>query len=448
MPFFKHYRITPAQVVILGFLFQILIGACLLSLPVATQSGERVPFLDALFTATSATCVTGLVIHDTALFWSPFGQGVILLLIQVGGMGVVTMAVAIFMFSGRKIGLKQRWVMQESISAPQVGGIVRMTGFILKTAFLIEAIGALLLALRFCPQFGLGKGIWYGIFHAVSAFCNAGFDLMGETGAFSSLTGYVGDPLVNLVICLLIVVGGLGFLTWHDVAAHGRHVSQYRLQSKLILLTTLALLVGGFLFFRFYEFSRPQWAALTGGERGLAALFQSVSPRTAGFNTVDLTQLSACSQLMTILLMLAGGSPGSTAGGFKTTTLAVLLLSVGAVIRRQGSARCFGRRLPDQVLRNACAIFLLYLVLFLAGGMLICCMDEIPLMQALFEAASAIGTVGLSLGATAEASEASRLILIFLMYFGRVGGLTMIYAMAAGSNGASSQYPQEQVTVG
>lgn len=242
--------------------------------------------------------------------------------------------------------------------------------------------------------------------------------------------------------------GGLGFLTWHDVAAHGRHVSQYRLQSKLILLTTLALLVGGFLFFRFYEFSRPQWAALTGGERGLAALFQSVSPRTAGFNTVDLTQLSACSQLMTILLMLAGGSPGSTAGGFKTTTLAVLLLSVGAVIRRQGSARCFGRRLPDQVLRNACAIFLLYLLLFLAGGMLICCMDEIPLMQALFEAASAIGTVGLSLGATAEASEASRLILIFLMYFGRVGGLTMIYAMAAGSNGSSSQYPQEQVTVG
>ena len=412
MPFLKHDRITPAQVVILGFLFQILIGACLLSLPVATQSGESVPFLDALFTATSATCVTGLVIHDTALFWSPFGQGVILLLIQVGGMGVVTMAVAIFMFSGRKIGLKQRW------------------------------------ALRFCPQFGLGKGIWYGIFHAVSAFCNAGFDLMGETGAFSSLTGYVGDPLVNLVICLLIVVGGLGFLTWHDVAAHGRHVSQYRLQSKLILLTTLALLVGGFLFFRFYEFSRPQWAALTGGERGLAALFQSVSPRTAGFNTVDLTQLSACSQLMTILLMLAGGSPGSTAGGFKTTTLAVLLLSVGAVIRRQGSARCFGRRLPDQVLRNACAIFLLYLLLFLAGGMLICCMDEIPLMQALFEAASAIGTVGLSLGATAEASEASRLILIFLMYFGRVGGLTMIYAMAAGSNGSSSQYPQEQVTVG
>ena len=194
MPFLKHDRITPAQVVILGFLFQILIGACLLSLPVATQSGERVPFLDALFTATSATCVTGLVIHDTALFWSPFGQGVILLLIQVGGMGVVTMAVAIFMFSGRKIGLKQRWVMQESISAPQVGGIVRMTGFILKTAFLIEAIGALLLALRFCPQFGLGKGIWYGIFHAVSAFCNAGFDLMGETAGLLLPDRVCGGP--------------------------------------------------------------------------------------------------------------------------------------------------------------------------------------------------------------------------------------------------------------
>lgn len=448
MRFLRRNRITPAQVVILGFLFQILVGACLLTLPVATQSGQRTPFLDALFTATSATCVTGLVVQDTAQYWSTFGQGIILLLIQVGGMGVVTMAVAISMFSGRKIGLRERWVMQESISAPQVGGIVRMTSFILKTALLIEGVGAILLALRFCPEFGIGKGIWYGMFHSVSAFCNAGFDLMGEKAAFSSMTWYAGDLLVNGVICLLIVLGGLGFLTWQDVSANGWHINRYRLQSKLILMTTLILLVGGGLFYGLYEFSQPQWDDLSGKERGLAAIFQTVSPRTAGFNTVDLTQLSQPTILITILLMLVGGSPGSTAGGFKTTTLAVLLLAVVGVFRRQSGASAFGRRLPEMVIRNACALFVLYLLLFLTGGLLICCIDGIPLLSALFESASAIGTVGLTLGVTTQVSPVSQGILIFLMYFGRVGGLTMIYAMTARPGGVSSQYPQEQVTVG
>ncbi len=448
MALLRHRKISPAQVVILGFLAQILVGACLLSLPAATRSGEGAPFLDALFTATSATCVTGLVVQDTVQFWSPFGQGIILLLIQIGGMGVVTMAVAISMLSGRKIGLRERWMMQESISAPQVGGIVRMTGFILKTALLIEGVGAVLLALRFCPTMGLGKGIWHGIFHAISAFCNAGFDLMGEEAAFSSLTSYTGDPLINGVICLLILLGGLGFLTWQDVSVHRWHASRYRLQSKLVLVTTLVLLVGGALFYGLVEFSQPQWADLTARERGLAAVFQSVSPRTAGFNTVDLTALSSPTLLVTILLMLAGGSPGSTAGGFKTTTLAVLLLAVVGVFRRQGSASAFGRRLPEIVIRNACALFVLYLALFLTGGLLLCCIEGIPLMHALFEAASAIGTVGLTLGVTTQLSPVGQGILIFLMYFGRVGGLTMIYTMTTRPGGIASQYPQEQVTVG
>lgn len=445
---FLPHRVTPAQVVILGFLVQILLGALLLSLPVASRAGQSTPFLDALFTATSATCVTGLVVQDTVQYWSLFGQVVILLLIQIGGMGVVTMAVAISIFSGRKIGLRERWVMQESISAPQVGGIVRMTGFILKTALAIEALGALVLALRFCPSFGLGKGIWYGVFHSISAFCNAGFDLMGEKAAFSSLTNYTGDPVVNVVICLLIVLGGLGFLTWQDVATHRWHVGRYRLQSKLILVTTGLLLVVGGLFYGLYEFAQPQWAGLTDGERGWATLFQTVSPRTAGFNTVDLTQLTRPTLLVTILLMLAGGSPGSTAGGFKTTTLAVLFLAVVGVFRRQSGASAFGRRLSEIAIRNACALFVLYLTLFLAGGLLLCCLDGIPLMHALFEAASAIGTVGLTLGATTQVSPVSQGILIFLMYFGRVGGLTIIYAMTARPGGNASQYPQEQVTVG
>lgn len=267
------------------------------------------PFSDALLTATSATCVTGLVVHDTATYWSPFGHLVLLALIQTGGMGVVTVAVSVVMFSGRKIGLRQRWVMQESISAPQVGGIVRMTSFILKAMLLIEGTGALLLSLRFCPQFGLLQGLWYGIFHSVSAFCNAGFDLMGTSAPFSSLTGYVGDPLVWGPIALLILAGGLGFLTWQDLREHRLHFRAYRLQSKLILVSTAGLLLLSFLFFQCYEFRLPQWAELSGWERLNAAAFQAVTPRTAGFNSVDLTLLSEPGKLVTILLMLVGGSP-------------------------------------------------------------------------------------------------------------------------------------------
>ena len=447
-PFWKSERVSPARVIIFGFLALILLGTALLMLPVSTRERVGASFFDALFTATSATCVTGLVVHDTATYWSGFGQAVILFLIQVGGMGVVTMAVAIFIFSGKRIGLKQRWVMQESISAPQVGGIVRQTRVILKTAFAIEGVGALILAVRFCPEFGPGRGLWYAVFHSISAFCNAGFDLMGTQAPFSSLTGYTGDAAVNATVMLLIVVGGLGFLTWQDVSAHRFRFKEYRLQSKLILVTTAGLLLFGFLFFLLYEFRLPQWDNLPPSEKFLAAMFQSVTPRTAGFNTVDLARMSEPSKLLTILLMLTGGSPGSTAGGFKTTSFAVLMLSAIAVFRKRPSAQCFGRRVQDGVLQSACAIFLLYLLLFLAGGIVICCIDQVPLMDALFEAASAIGTVGLSLGSTARFSLPCRMILVFLMYFGRVGGLTMIYAFTAGSRAISSQFPQEQVTVG
>ena len=447
-PFWKSERVSPARIIIFGFLLLILLGAALLMLPFSTREWRGASFFDALFTATSATCVTGLVVHDTASYWSGFGQLVILFLIQVGGMGVVTMAVAIFMFSGKRIGLKQRWVMQESISAPQVGGIVRMTGFILKTAFAIEGLGTLILAFRFCPELGLGRGLWYSVFHSISAFCNAGFDLMGVKAPFASLTGYAGDPVVNITVMLLIVVGGLGFLTWQDISTRRFRFKEYRLQSKLILVTTAGLLLFGFLFFLLYEFRLPQWDGLSLMEKFLAAMFQSVTPRTAGFNTVDLAQMSEPSQLLTILLMLTGGSPGSTAGGFKTTTFAVLVLSAIAVFKKRRSAQCYGRRVQDGALQSACAIFLLYLLFFLAGGSFICCIDQVPLMDALFEAASAIGTVGLSLGGTARFSLFSRAVLIFLMYFGRVGGLTLIYAVTAGNGSAASQFPQEPVTVG
>ena len=443
----KNKRITPSQIIILGFLALILAGTVLLMLPFATQDGHGAPLLDALFTATSATCVTGLVVQDTASYWSAFGQGVILVLIQIGGLGVVTMGITIAMVTGRRIGLKQRWVMQESISAPQMGGILRQTRFILRAVLGIELTGAVLLLGPFIRQFGPLRGVWYAVFHSISAFCNAGFDLMGIREPFSSLTTLGGSVPVALTLSALIIVGGLGFFTWRDLYDNRLRWKRYTLQTKLVLVTTAVLLLGGFVFF-LYEFSQPQWRHLSAGRRVLEAWFQSVTTRTAGFNMADLTAMDPAAQLVTILLMLVGGSPGSTAGGFKTTTLAVLVLGTRAVFRHRSSAQCFGRRISDETLRNASALLTLYVGLFLGGGLLICCIDGVPLMGALFESASAVGTVGLSLGLTPGLSTVSHLILIFLMVFGRVGGLTMIYAVTSGAAPERSQWPQERVSVG
>lgn len=448
MFFRKKQQLTPARIILIGFALLILAGALLLTMPISTRDGQVASFFDALFTATSATCVTGLVVQDTAQYWSGFGQAVIIVLIQIGGMGVVTVAVAISMLAGRRIGLKERWVMQESISAPQVGGIVRRTRFILAAMLLLEGAGALLLASRFCPEMGL-RGIWYAVFHAISSFCNAGFDLMGAAGTpFVSLTGYVGDPLVNLTVMGLIILGGIGFLTWGDVRQHRWHLRAYCLQSKLVLVTTAALILVPALFFFCYEFQLPRWDGLTLGEKILGSLFQAVTPRTAGYNTVDLTQLSGPTRMIITLLMLVGGAPGSTAGGFKVTTLAVFLLAARAVFRRQEDLQSFGRRLPIDTLQNAAAILMAYVGLFLLGGLAISCVEGVALDAALFETASAIGTVGLTLGLTPELGGVSRIILIFLMYFGRVGGLTLIYAVLPDSGAVPAQLPQERITVG
>ena len=387
--------------------------------------------------------MTGLVLHDTASYWSMFGQAVILFLIQIGGMGVVTVSVAVAIFSGRKISLMQRSTMRESISAPQVGGIVRMTEFILKTVFLVEFLGAVAMAPVFVRDFGFLKGVWYAMFHSISAFCNAGFDLIGIRSPFSSLTTYASQPVINLTIMALIIVGGIGFLTWEDVKRNRLHFSRYRMQSKVILVTTAVLIAAPAAWFFFFEFSE-----LPLGTRLLSALFQSVTPRTAGFNTADLTKMTEAGQMLMIVLMLIGGSPGSTAGGMKTTTIAVIFSSARAVFRQKESAHFFQRRIPEEAIRNAGAILLMYLGLFLAGGMFISYEEGIPLLDALFETASAIGTVGLSLGVTPELGRISQLILISLMFFGRVGGLTIIYAAVSSRCVSGSAFPQERITVG
>lgn len=441
---FKRKRhLNSSQIIILSFASVIVIGTLLLMLPVSSSSGKVTPFNQALFTATSAVCVTGLVLVDTAVYWSGFGQAVILLLIQTGGMGVVTVAVFVALMSGRKISLMQRSTMQEAIAAPKMGGIVRLTGFIIKTTLSIELLGALLMLPVFVKDFG-GRGIWMAAFHSVSSFCNAGFDLMGTAEApFASLTAYRGNPLINLVVMCLIVVGGIGFLTWDDIRTKGRRFREYRMQSKVILVTTALLLVVPAVYFYFFEF-----AGLPVGERILSALFQSVTPRTAGFNTADLGAVTGAGQCLFILLMLIGGSPGSTAGGMKTTTAAVLFANVVSVFQRKESIHLFGRRLENGAIRNAATILLLYLTLFLGGAWIISIVEHLPLGVCLFETASAIGTVGLTLGITSGLGILSQGILAGLMFFGRVGGLTLIYAAITGNKKNLSRLPQEKITVG
>ena len=439
----RKRRLSSFQIIILGFAGVILLGALLLMLPISTTGGNVTPFNETLFTATSAVCVTGLVVQDTGSYWSTFGQAVILALIQIGGLGVVTVAASFALLSGRRISLMQRSTMQDAISAPKVGGIVRLTRFILRGTFLIELLGALAMLPVFCRDYGW-RGVWMAVFHSISAFCNPGFDILGtESNRYPSLTGYAGSPVINITIMLLIVIGGIGFLTWDDIFENKWQLHRYRMQSKVILVTTGLLIFLPAVFFFFSDFS-----ALPAGNRLLASFFQSVTPRTAGFNTVNLSAMSGASQGVMILLMLIGGSPGSTAGGMKTTTLAVLLSNAAATFRQRDSAQFFGRRVDGSAVKTAATILTMYLALFFGGGVFISVYEDLPLSSCLYEAASAVGTVGLTLGLTPQLHIPSQMVLIALMYLGRVGGLTLVYAAVSTKKTGSAKLPQESITIG
>lgn len=436
-------RLSSFQVILLGFAGVILLGALLLMLPISSVERVITPFNEALFTSTSAVCVTGLVVKDTGSYWSAFGQAVIITLIQIGGLGVVTIAASFSMLAGRRISLMQRSTMQDAISAPKVGGIVKLTKFIITGTFIIEAVGAVSMMPVFCKNFG-AKGIWMSVFHSVSAFCNAGFDILGTEGnQFCSLTPYTSNPVINITVMLLIVIGGIGFLTWDDICNNKFKIKKYSMQSKIILLTSLILILLPAIYFFIFDYSDYSI-----GNRLLASLFQSVTTRTAGFNTTDLTKLTRPSQAIMIFLMLVGGSPGSTAGGLKTTTMAVLILNAFACFKRKENVCAFGRRIDDSVIKNAATIVMMYITLFFIGGVSICTIEKLPLVASLFETASAIGTVGLTLGITPKLSLASQLILIVLMYLGRVGSLTLIYATLSGKKQINAKLPLEKITVG
>ena len=439
----RRRNMTSFQIIIFSFFALIMLGTFLLMLPISSNKHTITPFADALFTATSATCVTGLIVKDTATYWSLFGQGVIITLIQIGGMGVITIGLAVMRASGMKIGLWHRSTMQESVSAPHVGGMVRYTSFIIKTTVIIELIGAALLFPVFCSDFGVAKGIWYSLFHSISAFCNAGFDLMGIRGQFSSLTSYGSHIYLNCVIMLLIIAGGIGFLVWGDFKTHKYHFKRYSLQTKIVLLTTLMLIVLPALYFFFCEYSNMNLS-----DRIISSFFQSVTTRTAGFNSQDLTQLSESGISVMIILMIIGGSPGSTAGGMKTVTFAVLFLSAITVFGRKRDVQSFKRRIADDTVRNAGAVLFMYLALAFVSCVIISNTEHLPFLTTLFETGSAVGTVGLTLGITTKLGLLSKAILMVLMFFGRVGGLTMIYAALPSSGNKNSRLPLGTLSIG
>ena len=436
-------KLSSFQIIIAAFLAVILAGTLLLALPVSVKAGPRASLEESLFTATSAVCVTGLVIRDTAVYWSAFGQAVILVLIQIGGLGIVSVTAFIAAVSGRKISLFHRSLLQESISAHQVGGMVKLTGFLFRVALVSELAGAAAMLPAFCREFGL-YGIWMALFHSVSAFCNAGFDVMGDkTGMFSSLTHFGGSPGIVIPVCLLVILGGIGFLTWDDAAANGFRLKRYRMQSKIVLTATAVLILVPAAVFFFNDFSSYGMK-----ERLCLSVFQAVTPRTAGFNTADLSSLSGTGRALMTILMLIGGSPGSTAGGMKTTTAAVLLANSAAVIRRRKSPRLFGRRIEEQAVKSAATLLVMYLFLSLAGAFLISAVEGLPFSLCFFETCSAIGTVGLSLGITPALGLLSHLVLVVLMFWGRVGGLTLLFAAVGGSGAEVAQCPVEKIHVG
>ena len=442
----KTIPLSPNRTIALGFLAIILSGALLLMLPFANRSGQGLSFLDSLFTATSATCVTGLVVADTWTQFNLLGQVILLLLIQVGGLGYMTMMLQASLLLGRKIGLKQRSLMMESVSAQRLSDVLTLLRYILLGTAAIEGAGAALLSIRFIPELGAAQGIWYAVFHSVSAFCNAGFDLMGFREPYSSLTQYVRDPLVNLTVCALVLLGGLGFLVWRDIWENGPRLRRYSLHSKLILTSSAILTAGGAVLFWLAERDNVL-AGMTAGERALAALFQAVSPRTAGFNTVDLASLTSGGGLLTIVLMFVGAGPGSTGGGVKITTVAVCLLTLASYVRGRREVGAFNRRLDEEQIHRAAAAVTLYLTLAMTGGFLLLAIQPFPLQDALFEVFSAMSTVGLSTGITRDLVPVNRFILIVMMYCGRIGSLSMMMALAEHRQ-ARVKDPVEHIVLG
>ena len=437
-----RYELNPAQTIIAGFAMIILAGTAVLSMPVAAADGRPTEFLTALFTATSATCVTGLVVVDTADHWSPFGQLVILALIQIGGLGYMTVATLMAMAIGRRIGLRERLVLQEAHNLYTLGGIVRFTRTVVLLTLAIETVGAALLTLRWWPELGFPRAVYFGVFHSISAFNNAGFDLMGR---FRSLIPYLGDAAINLTLAALIIVGGLGFTVLVDLTRPRR----LTLHAKVVLSTTAALITLGTLLVLLLEYGNPETLGrLPLREKLLAAFFQSVTPRTAGFNTLDIGRMLDPTLMLLIALMFIGASPGGTGGGIKTTTFVAPMAVILAMLRGRQDPELFRRRLPPVVVYKAVTIALIGVAFVVTMGTALAFVERVPFIRALFEVTSAFGTVGLSTGITPELGVAGRVIVMFTIFTGRVGLLTMAFALTRRQRAANFRYPEERILIG
>ena len=440
-------KLSHIQVIALGFLLMIAVGTALLMLPIAAHSREVTPFLTALFTSTSASCVTGLVLVDTGTYWSLFGQLVILALIQLGGLGIITIAMLFFSFADRNIGLRKRAIMAESINTTHIAGLKGLIRQIVLGTLLFEGVGAALLSVRFIREFGPLKGVWFGVFHSVSAFCNAGFDVLGETGQYCSFVDYSDDLLVNLTLMALITVGGVGFLVWADLKKNGFRWRRYQLHTKLVLCVSAILTFGGALLFWLLE-REGVLAGLSAKEQILDSLFSSVTCRTAGMNTVEISDLSTPSKLLMSFLMFVGGSSGSTAGGVKTTTLAVALFYMAAGLRGVRQPAVFGRTISGETGKKAMCVLMINFLLAFTGTVIISAAQQLPALDVIYETASAMGTVGLTVGVTRDLVTVSRLVIVFLMFCGRVGSTSFALALFEKRAAPPVRYPEEDITVG
>lgn len=439
------YKLSPPQILAAGFAIIILIGAALLTLPYATRDGMGLSVIDALFTATSAVCVTGLVVVDTGTTFTVFGQIVIMLLIQVGGLGFMTCGTIVAVLIGKKIYFRERLLLQEALNQNSVQGIVLMVKRIIYLTIGMELAGAAILTIRFMDSMPLRRAVFNGIFHSISAFNNAGFDLMGN---FRSFTAYVDDPLVSLTIAGLVIIGGLGYAVTLDCVRQ-KHYAHFSLHTKVVLITTGLLLLAGFAATLSFEYNNPATLApLNMQAKILAAFFQSVTTRTAGFNTIDTASLATPTLFIVIIFMFIGASPGSTGGGIKTTTFTTLLATVKAIILGQEDVNAFGKHVAAQSVRKAIAIFFISFSLVLLATLLLTIFENIAFLPALFEATSAFGTVGLSMGATSELDLAGKIIVIVTMFCGRLGPLTIAMALASRPKASQIRYPEEKVLVG
>jgi trk system potassium uptake protein TrkH len=446
----KKFKITPTQLIVSSFAILILAGAIILNLPVSSRDGQPVGFINALFTATSSVCVTGLVVVDTGTYWTPFGQTVIALLIQIGGLGIMTMSTLFALLLGRRITLKERLLIQESLNQFDLEGLVRLTRNIILTTLAIESIGAVMFSLVFVPEYGFFKGIAFGAFHAITAFCNAGFDLIG---GFRSFTPYVNNFIININTMLLIIIGGLGFTVWMDIyhSFRERSLKNLSLHSKVVLTTTIILITVGALFIFAMEINNPDTIKdLPLSGKILASFFHSVTPRTAGYNTLDMVALTTPTKFMTIILMFIGGSPGSTAGGIKTATLAILVLTIIAVVKGKEDPEVFERHLPKYLVYRAMAVASISLCLVLFVTMMLAITEDADFLTLFFETTSAFGTVGLSLNYSPQLSWMGKIIVSMTMFAGRVGPLSLVVAFAkkASRNNGNLKYPEDRIMVG